>query len=121
MASLIEGFFQVVNPRQFDNIVIDDTGSPQRKRSPLTLYDSFLTLGTASAREWLPCHLRLYSPERDMDGQILHAHGRFAILPASEEESHRVNIEVHRFVIMSNLDLDDDKPLEFRTSVTLYG
>ena len=123
MASLIEGFFQFINPRQF----VDDapevmTSSPRKDRSYLTLYDSYAGLGPVSpGRFWIPSTLRVYSPSQDLTNDIVHVHGRFSVAAAMEEGIPRLEIEVHRFVTMDNLDPNGDNPQDFRVSVTLFG
>jgi hypothetical protein len=112
MASLTEGFFQVVNPHQFE----DGT----RNRTYLTLYDSYFALGPISTREWLPCQLRLYSPDKDLNNQIIHLHGCFALISAPEEDDHCMEIDIHRLILMTNLDPKEGDPLDLRTSLTVY-
>ena len=123
MASLIEGFFQFINPRQFvDDAPEVTTSSPRRDRSYLTLYDSYAGLGPVSpGRFWVPCTLRVYSPSQDLTDDVVHAHGRFSVVAAMEGNAPHLEIEVHRFVTMTNLDPNGNNPPDFRVSVTLFG
>lgn len=117
MASLIEGFFEVVDPREFGDEATGTTSSPQRDRSYLTLYDSYIGLGPEK-KTWLPCKLRIYAPGQDLSDNVLHVHGRFVIVPTSGGEDPCFKIEVHRFLPMVDF-IQDEKKLRF--SVTFYG
>jgi hypothetical protein len=123
MASLIEGFFQFINPRPFVDDALDVmTSSPRKDKSYLTLYDSYVGLGPASpGRVWVPCTLRVYSPGQDLSNNVVHVHGRFSIVATIEEDDPCLEIEVHRFVTMTNFDARGDNPQDLRTSVMVFG
>ena len=123
MASLIEGFFQVVNGHPSIDDSAGSTVSPSRKgRSyTLTVYDSCVTLGSLPTGAFAECQLRLYAPTQDLDGQVIHAHGRFAI-DITPEGLPSFQIDVYRFAIISSMDPASKDPVDdLRTSVTLFG
>jgi hypothetical protein len=122
MTSLIEGFFQVVNPHQFgDNAINAGTPSPQKAKSYLTLYNSYVGIGPIAQREWLLCQLRLYSPDQGLDGRVVQVHRRFIVVPSSLEDDHCFEIEVHCFVFMNDMDPTSKNPPNTHFSVTVYS
>ena len=121
MVSHIDGFFQVVNPHRFVSEVVDVTGSPSKKNKNLTVYDTYVALGSVNTRAWLPGEVRLYSPVQDLTDKVIHGHGRFVVISTAEEDETCIELEIHRFTIMDNLDPTDGDPIDFRTSITIYG
>lgn len=118
MSSLIEGFFEVIDPRVWgDDIANTATSSPQRDKSYLTLYDSYFGLGS-DHKTWLPCELRLYSPDEDLSDKVIHVHGRFVVVPSSAETDPCIKIEVYCFISMSDF-VQEEKNIRF--SITFYG
>lgn len=119
MASLIEGWFQLTNGRSFG-----DTTSPSPKsKSYLSLYNSCANLGLLSKKVFINCELRLFSPgNQDLEGRVIHAHGRFLVVTPIDGDEPHLEIEVDRFVIMDAMDpASNNIPDDLRTSITLLG
>ena len=121
MAALIDGWFQLVNGRPFVDTMPETAGSPRKNKSYLTLFDSNAPLGFISCHIFISSDLRIYSPE-DIDEKVVEIHGRFSIVPGEEGDPPSLQIDVHRFVVLTLVDADaKNVPDESRTSVTLCG
>ena len=122
MSSLIEGWFQLTNGHPFVDDSPDTTTSPRKTKSYLSIYDSCATLGPISSGVFAQCELRLFPGTQVLEGKVVHAHGRFSVITmANEDEPHRLQVEVHRFVVTNIDPASDDTPGELHTSVTLSG
>jgi hypothetical protein len=123
MASLIEGWFQLANSRPFvDNFPDTTTSSPRKNKSYLSLYDSCAILGSISSEVFVECELRLFPGNHALEQKVVHAHGRFSVITPANEDKPRLQVEIHRFVVMDMIDPSSaDTPEGLRTSVALSG
>lgn len=120
MTSLIDGFFQLIDPRSFGDDEGDVASSPQKDKSYLTLYDSFFFVGCEKNKPFLPCQLRAYLGG-DLSDKVIHIHGRFVVISGAKNGEPCLKIEVNRFAVMNGLDPSVNDGTDFRTSVTFYG
>lgn len=123
MTSLIEGWFQPENARPFVDTSTDPTATSPRKSKPyLSVYDSYAALGSISTGVFVGCDLRLYLAGQAIIGKVVHVHGRFSVIAPAGEGEPRLQVEVHRFVVMNAMDpASEDIPGDLCTSVTLSG
>lgn len=122
MTSLIQGFFQLINPRQYVEDASESApSSPRKDKSYLTLYDSYAGLGEVANRVWVPCDLRVYLGGQDLNEQVVQIHGRFCTVPSVEEDDPCLAIDVQRFVVMTNFEVKGGVQSDLRVSVTLLG
>lgn len=111
MASLIEGYFLLTEPRPF-------TGGSAAK-AYLTLYDTCAALGSMSGEVFVDSELRIYS--QSLDGMVVHIYGRFSVAAATEQDEPYLLIEVHRFLATDISPYDTTASKDRRTSVTVAG
>jgi hypothetical protein len=117
MTSLIEGLFQPENCRPFL-----DASSPRKSKSYLSVYDSCAALSSISTGVFVECELRLFPAGQMIEGKVVKVHGRFSVITAADEDEPRLQVEVHRFVVMNAMDpTSEDIPDDLCTSVTLSG
>ena len=124
MSSLIEGWFQPTNGRPFtDNPPDTTTGSPRKSKSYLSVYDSCASLGPISSGIFIDCELRLFPGNQAISSErVIHVHGWLSVVPATDEDDPRLQVEVHHFVVTNMIDpAGKDTPDDLRTSVTLSG
>ena len=122
MSSLIEGWFQLMNGHPFVDDLPDATTTPQKTRSYLSVYNSCATLGPISSEDFVQCELHLFPGNHLLDDKVVHVHGQFSIIAsADEDQPHKLQIEVHRFVITNMNPTDKATPDDLYTSVTLSG
>ena len=122
MSLLIEGWFQLMNGHPFVDDLPDATTTPRKTRSYLSIYDSCATLGPISSEDFVQCELRLFPGNNLLDDKVVHVHGQFSIIAsADEDQPHKLQIEVHRFVITNMNPTDEATPDDLYTSVTLSG
>lgn len=122
MACLIDGWFQLTNPRPFVDNPPDATSmSPRKTKSYLTVYDSCAALGLIASKVWIDSELRIYNQNLDIEDQVIHIHGRFSVLPADEDKASCLQVEVHRFVSDALDPRGANLPEAHCTSVTIFG
>ena len=121
MSSLIEGWFELTTGKPFTDDSVDPTASPSKK-AYLTVFESCACLGPISVEVFISCKLRMYLGGQNVDHRVIHGHGRFSVLPATDEQDPSLLLEIHRFDAMDMMDPSGDQnPEGLRTSVTLCG
>ena len=105
MAALIDGWFQLMNGCPFVDTIPETTGSPQKNKSYLTLFDSNAPLGFISCHIFISSNLQIYSPE-DIDKKVVEIYGQFSIVPGEERGPPSLQIDIHRFVVLTLVDAD---------------
>ena len=124
MASLIEGFFQVVDGRPFappDDSQTTTTSSPRNKKNYLTLFNSCVALGSLPKEVFVEADLRVYALGQDLEDKVIHVHGRFFTATTDGGDPY-FHIDVIRFCTMTHMNPSVETTLDdLRTSVTLLG
>src|SRR5579872_796064 len=101
--------------------IVDTMGSPPKRGRNLTLYDSYVALGSVITRVWLPSEVQLYSPVQNLTNKVLHRHGHFILIPTAGENKNCIELKIYYFTIMDNLNPTNSDPIDFCTSVTIYS
>lgn len=98
MTTLISGWFQLGAGRPNDDTTTP--ASSPRKKAYLTVFDSCASLGPISTQRFIQCEIRLFLGGQFIDDKIIHAHGRFHVAPATEDNEPFLQADIHRFDIM---------------------
>ena len=114
MSSLFEGWLQLYKGRPYE-------ASPTVNSADVFVYESCASLGPLSASDFIAAEVRLSPSGLSVEQKVLHVHGRFCVITRTDG-SIILQIDIHRFVIMENMNpLDRDVPEGLCSSVTVQG
>jgi hypothetical protein len=122
MTCLIEGWFQLANPRQFtDNPPEATITSPRKPKQYLTIYDSCAALGSLASKAFINTEVRLYNANQDINDKVIHLWGKFSVVSVDNEKGPHLQVDAHHFVVNTLDPRGDFLPEALRISVIVFG